>query len=258
MSEVEFRRRRPVGPSWPYLSPNGGGPFPTMLDLHGARGTAKTARGGTDGPRLGPAACWWSDRMTLAPEARPGLRSGRNYGVRWLKLESRLVERRPVEDRLWPRRATSPNSSAWRRAMRATTRFRWCGAEHQCDGGLHCDALADQQHVRALSTRRRRSATAWSRTNKTFFNPWNYLRIQPAADTRAPRAGDAGAAADHAGALDDTCARVQEKFAATTRRPAAIASSTCSKQRARVVAKEGADRPRARDGQKFIADQLNT
>src|SRR5215217_298031 len=92
VSEVEFRRT----PSGRVLiarvyQPQGAGPFPTVLDLHGGAWNAKDrhAEEPMDRALARSGVLVVAIDMTLAPEAPyPACVQDANYGVRWLKTKA--------------------------------------------------------------------------------------------------------------------------------------------------------------------------
>src|SRR5713101_4788244 len=92
VSEVEFRRT-PAGRTLMarIYQPNGPGPFPTVLDLHGGAWNAKDrhAEEPMDRAMAASGLLVVAIDMTLAPEAPyPACIQDANYGVRWLKSKA--------------------------------------------------------------------------------------------------------------------------------------------------------------------------
>src|SRR3979490_3225874 len=92
VSEVEFRRNA-VGRMLMarVYQPQGAGPFPTLLDLHGGAWNNKDRRAGEPMDRAIAASgvLVVAIDMTLAPEAPyPACVQDANYGVRWLKSKA--------------------------------------------------------------------------------------------------------------------------------------------------------------------------
>src|SRR2546423_13634181 len=92
VSEVEFRRnatgRRLMARIY---QPQGAGPFPTLLDLHGGAWNNKDRRAEEPMDRAIAASgvLVVAIDMTLAPEAPyPACVQDANYGVRWLKFKA--------------------------------------------------------------------------------------------------------------------------------------------------------------------------
>ena len=92
VSEVEFRRT-PAGRQLMarIYQPQGAGPFPTVLDLHGGAWNAKDrhAEEPMDRALAASGVLVVAIDMTLAPEAPyPACVQDANYGVRWLKSKA--------------------------------------------------------------------------------------------------------------------------------------------------------------------------
>jgi acetyl esterase/lipase len=92
VSEVEFRRTRAGRVLMARIyQPNGAGPFPTVLDLHGGAWNAKDrhAEEPMDRALAASGVLVVAIDMTLAPEAPyPACVQDANYGVRWLKWKA--------------------------------------------------------------------------------------------------------------------------------------------------------------------------
>ncbi len=92
VSEVEFRRTAAGRMLMARIyQPNGAGPFPTMLDLHGGAWNAKDrhAEEPMDRALAASGVLVVAIDMTLAPEAPyPACVQDANYGVRWLKSKA--------------------------------------------------------------------------------------------------------------------------------------------------------------------------
>ena len=100
VSEVEFRRNRAGRMLMARIyQPQGAGPFPTMLDLHGGAWNTKDRRAEEPMDRALAASgvLIVAIDLTLAPEAPyPACIQDANYGVRWLKWKARLVPAIPA------------------------------------------------------------------------------------------------------------------------------------------------------------------
>jgi len=158
----------------PHLQPQGAGPFPTLLDLHGGAWNNRTAvRRSPMTARLPRAGAGGAIDMTLAPEAPyPACVAGREYGVRWLKSKaagwngdprrsaSTELERRPRRELLGMRPATRSYS-----AIPLPS-----GAE-RCDGLGTWDALADQQHFARFQNAEEKKTRQHDKEQQTFFVP---------------------------------------------------------------------------------------
>ena len=92
VSEVEFRRNKAGRMLMARIyRPNGAGPFPTVLDLHGGAWNAKDrkAEEPMDRALASSGALVVAIDLTLAPEAPyPACVQDANYGVRWLKWKA--------------------------------------------------------------------------------------------------------------------------------------------------------------------------
>src|ERR1700676_4547404 len=92
VSEVEFRRTKAGRMLMARIyQPNGAGPFPAMLDLHGGAWNAKDrhAEEPMDRALAASGLLVVAIDMTLAPEAPyPACVQDANYGVRWLKANA--------------------------------------------------------------------------------------------------------------------------------------------------------------------------
>src|SRR6202163_2065646 len=92
VSEVEFRRTKAGRMLMARIyQPNGAGPFPAMLDLHGGAWNAKDrhAEEPMDRALATSGVLVVAIDMTLAPEAPyPACIQDANYGVRWLKSKA--------------------------------------------------------------------------------------------------------------------------------------------------------------------------
>ena len=92
VSEVEFRRNQAGRALMARVyKPNGTGPFPTVLDLHGGAWNAKnrTAEEPMDRAIASSGVLVVAIDLTLAPEAPyPACVQDANYGVRWLKWKA--------------------------------------------------------------------------------------------------------------------------------------------------------------------------
>ena len=162
------------------------------------------SRRGADGPRGGGErrAGGRHRHDAGAGSAVPGVRAGRELRRALAQIEGGRVERRPVEDRRVrqlqrrPRRRAAGHAPA-RCALQRDSPAR--GPAHRCDGGLRRDALTDQRPVRALPASGEDEARGDDPEQQDLLQSvGDDLRRQSAADPRAPRGGDAGAAADHA------------------------------------------------------------
>src|SRR2546422_2883488 len=99
VSEVEFRRTAAGRMLMARIyQPNGAGPFPTLLDLHGGawNGKDRHAEEPMDRALAASGVLVVAIDMTLAPEAPyPACVQDANYGVRWLKSKAASWHREP-------------------------------------------------------------------------------------------------------------------------------------------------------------------
>ena len=157
VSEVEFRRTAGGRQLMARIyQPQGPGPFPTLLDLHGGawRRKDRLAEEPMDRAIAASGVLVVAIDLTLARgSAVPGVGAGRELRRALAQIEGRRVERRPVEDRRVrqlqrrPRRRAAGHAPA-RCALQRDSPAR--GAEPRRDGGLRRDPLADQRPLRAL------------------------------------------------------------------------------------------------------------
>ena len=261
VSEVEFRRNAAGPPAdGAHLPADGPGPFPTVLDLHGGAWNDKDrhAEEPMDRALAASGVLVVAIDMTLAPEAPyPACVQDANYGVRWLKCESGVVERRPVDDRHLrqlerrPRRRAARDAPA-RPALQRDPAAR--GAEARRHGGLRRDALADQRPVRALPEGREDEARRHDQEQQDL------LQARGTRSTKATRRRSSSARRTVTlppllimqGALDDNVLpAIQEKFAATYRAAGGDSQIRGLRGLRTRVGREAraADRSRARDGE---------
>jgi acetyl esterase len=267
VSDVEFRRTRAGRMLMARIyQPNGPGPFPTILDLHGGAWNAKDrhAEEPMDHALAASGLLVVAIDMTLAPEAPyPACVQDANYGVRWLKWKAsswngdpskigvygsssggqvaELLGMRPRDARYYAiPLPEAPNVDARvafvaMRSPISNTYARFQNAEqHKRDGMV--------------------------KNNTTFFNPWDTIHEsnpQEILDRHEPVTLVPFLIMQ--GALDDNVLPpVQEKFAASYK----AAGGDCEFHvfegcEHEWVAKEGPQTDRAREMVKaFIARQL--
>jgi acetyl esterase len=268
VSEVEFRRTQAGRTLMARIyQPNGAGPFPTMLDLHGGawNGKDRLAEEPMDRALAASGVLVVAIDMTLAPEAPyPACVQDANYGVRWLKLKAaswnggaskigvygsssgghvaELLGMRPRDARYNAiPLAAAPNIDATvayiaTRSPISNTYARFQNAEEKKRDGM-------------------------VKNNKTFFNPWETIfESNPQQILERHERVTLVPLLIMQGALDDNVMpAVQEKFAATYK----AAGGDCEfhvfeGSEHEWVAKEGPQTDRAREMVKgFIARQLN-
>ncbi len=267
VSEVEFRRT-PAGRMLMarIYQPNGAGPFPTMIDLHGGAWNAKDrhAEEPMDRALAASGVLVVAIDMTLAPEAPyPACVQDANYGVRWLKLKAASWNGDPSKIGLYG------SSSGGHVAELLGMRPR--------DARYNAIPLAAAPNIDAtvayIATRSPISNTyarfqnaeekkrdGMIKNNKTFFNPWETIfESNPQQILERHEPVTLVPLLIMQGALDDNVLpAVQEKFAATYK----AAGGDCELHvfdgsEHEWVAREGPQTDRAREMVKaFIARQL--
>jgi len=269
VSEVEFRRTKAGRTLMARIyQPNGAGPFPTMLDLHGGAWNSKDrhAEEPMDRALAASGVLVVAIDMTLAPEAPyPACVQDANYGVRWLKLKAASWNGDPSKIGLYG------SSSGGHVAELLGMRPR--------DARYNAIPLAAAPNIDAtvayIATRSPISNTyarfqnaeekkrdGMVKNNKTFFNPWETIfESNPQQILERHEQVTLVPLLIMQGALDDNVLpAVQEKFAATYK----AAGGNCEfhvfeGSEHEWVAKEGPQTDRAREMvKKFIARQLNT
>src|SRR5216117_862021 len=140
--------------------------------------------------------------MTLAPEAPyPACVQDANWSA-LAEIESGRLERRTLEDRRVRQLERRPRRRAARHAPArcALQRDPAPVRAERCDGRVRGDALADQQHLRALPERRAEKARQHDKEQQDLLRTvGNHPRGEPAGNSRTPRASDDGDAPDNAG-----------------------------------------------------------
>src|SRR5882762_3439033 len=269
VSEVEFRRTKAGRTLMARVyQPNGAGPFPTMLDLHGGAWNSKDrhAEEPMDRALAASGVLVVAIDMTLAPEAPyPACVQDANYGVRWLKLKAASWNGDPSKIGLYG------SSSGGHVAELLGMRPR--------DARYNAIPLAAAPNIDAtvayIATRSPISNTyarfqnaeekkrdGMVKNNKTFFNPWETIfESNPQQILERHEQVTLVPLLIMQGALDDNVLpAVQEKFAATYK----AAGGNCEfhvfeGSEHEWVAKEGPQTDRAREMvKKFIARQLKT
>jgi len=269
VSEVEFRRTKAGRTLMARIyQPNGAGPFPTMLDLHGGAWNSKDrhAEEPMDRALAASGVLVVAIDMTLAPEAPyPACVQDANYGVRWLKSKAASWNGDPSKIGLYG------SSSGGHVAELLGMRPR--------DARYNAIPLAAAPNIDAtvayIATRSPISNTyarfqnaeekkrdGMVKNNKTFFNPWETIfESNPQQILERHEQVTLVPLLIMQGALDDNVLpAVQEKFAATYK----AAGGHCEfhlfeGSEHEWVAKEGPQTDRARQMVKdFIARQLKT
>ena len=269
VSEVEFRRNRAGRMLMARIyRPDGAGPFPTLLDLHGGAWNTKDrhAEEPMDRALAASGLLVVAIDLTLAPEAPyPACVQDANYGVRWLKWKAasmggdgskigiygsssgghvaELLAMRPRDARYSAiplPEAPSTDAAVAYVAMRSPI----------------SDPLARFQNAERLKR------DSMITNNKTFFVPWETItEANPQLILERREPVTLAPMLIMQGALDDNVLpSVQEKFAATYK----AAGGDCQYElfdgcEHEWVAKPGPQTDRAREMVKaFIARQLKT
>ncbi len=246
--------------------PQGAGPFPAVLDLHGGAWNAKnrTAEEPMDRAIAASGVLVVAIDMTLAAEAPyPACVQDANYGVRWLKAHAAAWNGDPSKIGLYG--SSSGGHVAELLAMRPT------------DARYNAIPLPEAPNVDAtvayVATRSPISNTYaryqyaeenkrdnMIRNNKTFFNPWETIfESNPQQILERHEAVTLVPLLIMQGALDDNVLpAAQEKFVATYKAAGGDVSFTVFEgSEHEWVAKEGPQTDRAREMVKaFIARQL--
>jgi acetyl esterase/lipase len=267
VSEVEFRRTAAGRTLMARIyQPNGAGPFPTMIDLHGGawNGKDRHAEEPMDRALAASGVLVVAIDMTLAPEAPyPACVQDANYGVRWLKSKAASWNGDPSKIGVYG------SSSGGHVAELLGMRPR--------DARYNAIPLAAAPNVDAtvayIATRSPISNTfarfqnaeekkrdSMINNNKTFFNPWDTIfESNPQQILERHEKVTLVPLLIMQGGLDDNVLpAVQEKFAATYKAAGGHCEfhvfEGCEHE---WVAKEGPQTDRAREMVKaFIARQL--
>jgi acetyl esterase len=267
VSEVEFRRNAAGRQLMARIyQPQGAGPFPVVLDLHGGAWNAKDryAEQPMDRAIAASGVLVVAIDMTLAKEAPyPACVQDANYGVRWLKSK-----------------AAAWNGDASRIGIYGSSSGGHVGellGMRPRDARYNAIALAEAPNVDAtiayVATRspisntyaRFQNAEArkrdnMMRNNRNFFNPWETIfEANPQQILERREAVTLVPLLIMQGALDDNVLpAAQEKFAATYKAAGGDVSITVFEgSEHEWVAKEGPQTDRARAMVKaFIARQL--
>ena len=207
VSEVEFRRNAAGRMLMARIyQPDGAGPFPTMLDLHGGawNGKDRLAEEPMDRALAASGVLVVAIDMTLAPEAPyPACVQDANYGVRWLKWKAPSWGGDPSKMGVYG--SSSGGHVAELLSMRPRdARYNAIALPEapntRRDGCLCRDALADQRSLRALPERGEEEARGHDRQSQDVLQAvGNDIRIEPTADSRTERSRRTRTTAHHAG-----------------------------------------------------------
>jgi acetyl esterase len=267
VSEVEFRRNAAGRQLMARIyQPQGAGPFPVVLDLHGGAWNSKNRRAEEPMDRAIAASgvLVVAIDMTLAPEAPyPACVQDANYGVRWLRLK-----------------AAAWNGDASKIGVYGSSSGGHVGellGMRPRDPRYNAIPLPEAPNVDAtvayVATRSPISNTYaryqnaeekkrdnMMKNNRTFFNPWETIfESNPQQILERHEAVTLVPLLIMQGALDDNVLpSAQEKFAATYKAAGGDVSFTVFEgSEHEWVAKEGPQTDRAREMVKaFIARQL--
>src|SRR5262245_2411016 len=226
VSEVEYRRTKAGRPLMARIyQPAGGGPFPTVLDLHGGAWNAKDrkAEEPMDRAIAASGALVVAIDMTLASEAPyPACVQDANYGVRWLK--SKAAEWNGDASKLGVYGSSSGGHVAELLALRPhDARYGAIplpGVPH-VDATVACVATRSpisDTYARFQQAERMQRAEM-IRANRTFFDPWETIHeASPQEILDRREAGVLPPLLIMQGALDDNVLpALQERFAAAYR-----------------------------------------
>ena len=224
VSEVELRRT-PAGRMLMarIYQPNGAGPFPAMLDLHGGAWNAKDrhAEEPMDRALAASGVLVVAIDMTLAPEAPyPACVQDANYGVRWLKSKAASWNGDPSKIGLYG--SSSGGHVAELLAMRPRdARYNAI----PLPGAPSVDADVAYVAMRSpisdpyarFQNAERLKRDSMVKNHTTFFNPWETIHeSNPQEILERREAVTLVPLLVMQGALDDNMLpAVQEKFAAT-------------------------------------------
>jgi acetyl esterase len=224
VSEVEFRRT-PAGRMLMarIYQPNGAGPFPAMLDLHGGAWNAKDrhAEEPMDRALAASGVLVVAIDMTLAPEAPyPACVQDANHGVRWLKSKAASWNGDPSKIGVYG--SSSGGHVAELLAMRPRdARYNAI----PLPGAPNVDATVAYVAMRSpisdpyarFQNAEKLKRDSMVKNHTTFFNPWETIHeSNPQEILERREAVTLVPLLIMQGALDDNMLpAVQEKFAAT-------------------------------------------
>jgi acetyl esterase len=268
VSDVEFRRTLAGRMLMARIyQPNGAGPFPTVLDLHGGAWNAKDrhAEEPMDRALAASGVLVVAIDMTLAPEAPyPACVQDANYGVRWLKLKAASWNGDPSKIGVYG--SSSGGQVAELLGMRPRdARYNAVPLPDAPNTDATVAYIATRSPVSNTYARfqnaEENKRDSMIKSNKTFFNPWETIfESNPQQILERHEPVTLVPLLIMQGALDDNVLpAVQEKFAATYK----AAGGNCELHvfegcEHEWVANEGPQTDRARETVKaFIARQLS-
>ena len=267
VSEVDFRRTRAGRMLMARIyQPDGAGPFPTMIDLHGGAWNAKDrhAEEPMDRALAASGVLVVAIDMTLAPEAPyPACVQDANYGVRWLKVKAASWNGDPSKIGVYGSSSGGhvaellgmrPHDARYNAIPLAEAPKLDATVAYVATRSPISDPYARFQNAERLKR------DSMVKNNTTFFNPWETIfEGNPQKILERREMVTLVPLLIMQGALDDNVLpAVQEKFAATYK----AAGGNCELHvfegcEHEWVAKEGPQTDRARDMVKaFIARQL--
>ena len=221
VSELEFRRNRAGRMLMARVyRPDGPGPFPTVLDLHGGAWNAKDrfAEEPMDRALAASGVLVVAIDLTLAPEAPyPASVQDANYGVRWLKSKAApgMATRRRSASTAARAAATSPSSLSMRPRDPRYNAIPLPEAP-QVDATVAYVAMRSpisDPYARFKNAEEQKRDEHDREPQDLLQAVGDDLRVQPSADPRTPGTGHARAAADHAGrARRQRAARIPEEI----------------------------------------------
>ena len=267
VSDVEFRRAPARTLMARVYQPQGEGPFPTLLDLHGGawNNQDRTANAPMDESLAGSGILVVAIDLTRAPEAPyPASVQDANYGVRWLKAKAREWNGDPAS--VAALGSSSGGHEVELCAMRPSdARYN----AHPLPEAPNVDATLAYVVARSpvsdpfarFQQAERRQWQEMIQNSKTYFNPWETIfEGNPQQILERKEAVSLPPMYILQGELDDNVLpAVQERFAATYR----AAGGECEFEifkgsEHRWVAQPGPQTDRAYEHIKvFIARQLN-
>ena len=223
-SEVEFRRTTAGRMLMARIyQPQGAGPFPTILDLHGGAWNAKDrhAEEPMDRALASSGVLVVAIDMTLAPEAPyPACVQDANYGVRWLKMKAASWNGDPSKVGIFG--SSSGGHVAELLAMRPRdVRYNAISLPGAPNVGADVAYVAMRSPVSNPYARfqnaEKLKRDAMVTNHTTFFKPWDTIHESNPQEILERREKVAlGPLLIMQGALDDNVLpAVQEKFAAT-------------------------------------------
>jgi acetyl esterase/lipase len=267
VSEVDFRRTKAGRQLKARIyQPNGAGPFPTVLDLHGGAWNAKDrfAEEPMDRALAASGLLVVAIDMTLAPEAPyPACIQDANYGVRWLKFKAASWNGDPSKIGIYG--SSSGGHVAELLGMRPRDpRYTAIALPEAPKLDATVAYIATRSPISNTFARYQnaedKKRDGMVKNNKTFFNPWDTIHESNPQEIieRHEKVGMVPLLIMQ-GALDDNVMPpVQAKFADTYNKAGGHCEfhvfEGCEHE---WVAKEGPQTDRAREMVKaFIARQL--